>query len=161
MIDTDERALAVLADAIQQTKDSHRTAKTHAMRELLAEQHGNLTEALAHLHRRLAQPDQSEPVATFVLSEASAGDEWPNGPLQLTPAGQRLPPGEYTVYTHPDRTQAPGESGVLVRLHRPEGYEDVHPELVLADAGIHPAFRPELAAAPTPPSVPGKGESHG
>lgn len=33
---------------------------------------------------------------------------------------------------------------VLVRLKRPEGYEDVHPELVLQDASINPAFEPEL-----------------
>lgn len=35
---------------------------------------------------------------------------------------------------------------VLVRLKRPEGYEDVHPELILQDAGINPAFEPELVA---------------
>lgn len=33
---------------------------------------------------------------------------------------------------------------VLVRLKRPEGYEDVHPELLLEDVGIHPVFEPEL-----------------
>ncbi|MDB5975192.1 MAG: hypothetical protein JWR07_1952 [Nevskia sp.] len=36
---------------------------------------------------------------------------------------------------------------VIVKLKRPEGYEDVHPELVLIDANIHPAFEPELVAA--------------
>jgi hypothetical protein len=39
---------------------------------------------------------------------------------------------------------------VLVRLKRPEGYEDVHPELILEDANINPAFEPELAAATSP-----------
>ena len=39
----------------------------------------------------------------------------------------------------------PQDTTVLVRLHRPEGYEDVHPELVMEDAHIHPDFRPELA----------------
>jgi Lar family restriction alleviation protein len=39
---------------------------------------------------------------------------------------------------------------VLVRLKRPEGYEDVHPELVLEDAGINPAFEPEVVASPLP-----------
>lgn len=33
---------------------------------------------------------------------------------------------------------------VLVRLKRPEGYEDVHPELLLEDVGIHAVFEPEL-----------------
>lgn len=35
---------------------------------------------------------------------------------------------------------------VLVRLRRPEGYEDVHPDLILQDANINPAFEPELVA---------------
>jgi hypothetical protein len=33
---------------------------------------------------------------------------------------------------------------VYVRLLRPEGYEDVHPDLVLADAGIGADFEPEI-----------------
>lgn len=32
---------------------------------------------------------------------------------------------------------------VLVALHRPDGYEDVHPDIVIEDAGINPAFRAE------------------
>jgi len=44
-------------------------------------------------------------------------------------------------------TDATGRQYVLVRLKRPEGYDDVHPELVLADANINPAFEPELAIA--------------
>lgn len=35
---------------------------------------------------------------------------------------------------------------VLVRLKRPEGYEDVHPELLLEDVGIHAVFEPELVS---------------
>ena len=42
----------------------------------------------------------------------------------------------------------PTDTSILVRLHRPEGYEDVHPELVLEDANINPAFLPELATPP-------------
>ena len=38
---------------------------------------------------------------------------------------------------------------ILIRLHRPEGYEDVHPELILEDAGIDKAFMPEIASADT------------
>lgn len=37
---------------------------------------------------------------------------------------------------------------VYIKLHRPEGYEDVHPDLVLQDAHVHPAFQPEVVAAP-------------
>lgn len=33
---------------------------------------------------------------------------------------------------------------VYVKLIRPEGYEDVHPELLLQDAKIDPAFEPEI-----------------
>jgi hypothetical protein len=36
---------------------------------------------------------------------------------------------------------------VYIRLTRPEGYEDVHPELVLEDAKIDPAFQPEVIEA--------------
>jgi hypothetical protein len=36
---------------------------------------------------------------------------------------------------------------VYVKLTRPEGYEDVAPELVLEDAGMHPAFSPEDVTA--------------
>lgn len=42
----------------------------------------------------------------------------------------------------------PTDTSILVRLHRPEGYEDVQPELVLEDANINPAFLPELATPP-------------
>lgn len=42
---------------------------------------------------------------------------------------------------------------VYVRLKRPEGYEDVHPELVLADANINPAFEPELVSPCRPGST--------
>ena len=47
--------------------------------------------------------------------------------------------------------QAPDQQDgtILVRLHRPDGYEDVHPELILADANINPAFEPELYSAET------------
>jgi hypothetical protein len=42
---------------------------------------------------------------------------------------------------------APSDSNaVYVKLTRPEGYEDVHPELVLADANIKPDFEPEVVA---------------
>lgn len=44
------------------------------------------------------------------------------------------------------------EEGVLIRLKRPEGYEDVHPELLLQDAHIHPDFEPEIVASSLPPS---------
>ena len=37
---------------------------------------------------------------------------------------------------------------ILIRLHRPEGYHDVHPELILQDAKIDPAFQPELVEPP-------------
>lgn len=37
---------------------------------------------------------------------------------------------------------------VYVRLKRPDGYEDVHPELLLEDAKINPAFEPEVVALP-------------
>lgn len=36
---------------------------------------------------------------------------------------------------------------VLIRLYRPEGYEDVHPDLILQDANINPAFEPEIVDA--------------
>lgn len=39
---------------------------------------------------------------------------------------------------------APGE--LLLRAKRPEGYEDVHPELVVVDMNIHPDFSVELVA---------------
>jgi hypothetical protein len=38
---------------------------------------------------------------------------------------------------------------VFVRLTRPEGYEDVHPELVLDDANINPAFEAEIVTSDT------------
>jgi hypothetical protein len=34
---------------------------------------------------------------------------------------------------------------VYIRLKRPEGYEDVHPELVMEDA-VKPAFEPEVVS---------------
>jgi hypothetical protein len=40
---------------------------------------------------------------------------------------------------------------ILIRLKRPEGYENVHPELVMEDVGINPAFQPEIVAAPIVP----------
>jgi hypothetical protein len=53
--------------------------------------------------------------------------------------------------------EAAAASDVLVRLKRPEGYEDVHPQLVLEDAHIHPAFEAEVvapqAAAASEPDV--------
>ena len=36
---------------------------------------------------------------------------------------------------------------VLVVLQRPEGYEDVHPEIMIDDAAIHPTFAPEHVGA--------------
>ena len=36
---------------------------------------------------------------------------------------------------------------VIVALHRPDGYEDVHPDLLIEDAHIHPDFRPEDVTA--------------
>ncbi len=39
---------------------------------------------------------------------------------------------------------APGE--LLLRVKRPEGYEDVHPDLVVADMGINSAFPVEVVA---------------
>lgn len=36
---------------------------------------------------------------------------------------------------------------VLVALKRPEGYEDVHPEILIDDAAAHPAFKPEHVGA--------------
>lgn len=36
---------------------------------------------------------------------------------------------------------------VLVALKRPEGYEDVHPEILIDDAAIHPTFEPEHVGA--------------
>ena len=44
-----------------------------------------------------------------------------------------------------DRTDNLPPDVVLVALHRPDGYEDVHPGLLIEDAGINPAFRPEDA----------------
>lgn len=37
---------------------------------------------------------------------------------------------------------------VLVSLIRPEGYEDVHPELIVQDAKIDPAFQPKVVKQP-------------
>jgi hypothetical protein len=34
---------------------------------------------------------------------------------------------------------------IYVKLTRPEGYEDVHPDLVIEDAGIKHVFKPEDA----------------
>ena len=42
---------------------------------------------------------------------------------------------------------------VYVRLKRPEGYEDVHPELVLEDAKVDPAFEPEVIGPPSAAQV--------
>lgn len=36
---------------------------------------------------------------------------------------------------------------VYVRLKRPDGYEDVHPQLLIEDANINPAFEPEDVTA--------------
>jgi hypothetical protein len=33
--------------------------------------------------------------------------------------------------------------GIYVKLTRPEDYDDVHPDLVIEDACINPAFEPE------------------
>lgn len=35
---------------------------------------------------------------------------------------------------------------ILIRVYRPEGYEDVHPEILLDDLKIHPDFRAEVVA---------------
>lgn len=53
----------------------------------------------------------------------------------------------------------PPKDYVLVRLKRPEGYEDVHDEYVLEDAGINPAFQPEIVYAS--PSAPQPAEPRG
>ena len=36
---------------------------------------------------------------------------------------------------------------VLVALKRPESYEDVHPDILIDDAAIHPTFAPEHVGA--------------
>lgn len=43
-----------------------------------------------------------------------------------------------------DGFQGEHMTDILIRLKRPEGYEDVHPELILQDARIHPAFEAEI-----------------
>jgi hypothetical protein len=47
----------------------------------------------------------------------------------------------------PKAVERETSADVLIRLKRPEGYEDVDPELILEDANINPAFEPELVAA--------------
>lgn len=37
---------------------------------------------------------------------------------------------------------------ITIRIKRPEGYEDVHPQIVLDDCGIPAAFEPELVEVP-------------
>ena len=39
---------------------------------------------------------------------------------------------------------------VFLMLKRPEGYEDVHPDLVLEDAGVHADFRPQVVGLRSP-----------
>ncbi|KRG69150.1 hypothetical protein [Pseudoxanthomonas dokdonensis] len=43
-----------------------------------------------------------------------------------------------------------GSDSVLIRVYRPEGYDDVHPEILLDDLKIHPDFRPEIVIQPEP-----------
>lgn len=45
-------------------------------------------------------------------------------------------------------TEGNAGDSLLIRVYRPEGYEGVHPEILLDDLRIHPDFRPEVAAQP-------------
>jgi hypothetical protein len=38
-------------------------------------------------------------------------------------------------------------AAVYIKVIRPEGYEDVHPDLLLEDLNIHPDFEPQIASA--------------
>jgi hypothetical protein len=59
---------------------------------------------------------------------------------------RRIEPATDTALTNDSGDAA---KYVFVRLTRPEGYEDVHPELVLEDANINPAFKAEIVASAT------------
>jgi hypothetical protein len=59
---------------------------------------------------------------------------------------RRIAPATKTALTNDSGDAA---KYVFVRLTRPEGYEDVHPELVLEDANINPAFKAEIVASAT------------
>jgi hypothetical protein len=59
---------------------------------------------------------------------------------------RRIAPATKTALTNDSGDAA---KYVFVRLTRPEGYEDVHPELVLEDANINPAFKAEIVAPST------------
>jgi hypothetical protein len=45
------------------------------------------------------------------------------------------------------------DDAVLVAIKRPEGYEDVAPEILLDDAGFHPAFEYRLVPLDTTAGV--------
>lgn len=45
-----------------------------------------------------------------------------------------------------DTPNPEGGDSLLIRVYRPEGYEDVADEILLSDLGIHPDFRAELEA---------------
>lgn len=80
----------------------------------------------------------------------------PRGPGGCGASGGFMPSEEEAIAAwnrraHLQQRPLPvSEAGVLVLLKRPEGYEDVHPELLVADAHIHPGFEPEIVARPLP-----------
>lgn len=115
MIDTDERALAVLdgmLDGVRWLAES--LPCPEGMKPGRPKSVAMIEEALVYLRRRrLAQLDQSEPVAWIpaaMLDPATRQDFFTACAFQVN--ANSIP-----LYIHPDRTQAPGESGewVLVR----------------------------------------------
>lgn len=62
----------------------------------------------------------------------------------------------------------PTSDCILIRIKRPEDYEDVHPELVVEDflsTPRNPVWEMEIVGPAAPPGVPGthdeQGERHG
>lgn len=129
---------------------------------------GDLADAIQHLRRRLAQPDQSEPVAWCSIEEGDVVA------LAFKNTGANI--CDTPLYTHPDRTQAPGECGEWRPIETAP--KDGETPLLLWEAGsafvgYRGADFPDDAACdamgtacypthwrplPTPPSVPQNGE---
>lgn len=63
--------------------------------------------------------------------------------------GAELTEGERAVVENRLPNEPPSNE-ILVAISRPEGYEDVSPELVIEDFGIHPAFRWRVVESTAP-----------
>lgn len=161
MIDTDERALA---DALEEMEATGAAANEY--------ERSVLKDAAAAL-RRLAQPDQSEPVG-HIVSAYNDPIMAHVGMVEMLVDEASMPIGT-KLYTHPDRTQAPGEVAKVIRmvgdtpsvngialdelfdLGKRYGLQverDGKPRMAQV---IEALWMLAKAAATTPPSVPGKG----